>query len=279
MNNIKDLNKRFYPLFISAFLAILFLFPCFSFTQDNEYDISNNIPVKNINFLCGDYKFQTRFDTSIWSSVLNVKYKNKTIVNDVEFDGWIDTINAFDFNGDGKKNIFIESYTGGAHCCVMVYIGVMEDGKFKIPDTLFLGNAWYVIEDIDKDGKLEINTSSDMLSYAFTNFSETRFPPRVYKIKNNKFKDVTKNYPDIVNGYIDELKTDLREFTKTGFECLGRDDDTFNTDAGSVKTILAAITACYKSIDEEKKGYDLIEKTYKCPDKDNFVKKLKDILK
>ena len=276
MKNIGKSGSQLNILF-SAVFVILFMFSNCVFSQDDSINsVNENIPVKDINFVSGDYRFQTRFDTSIWSSVLNVKYKNKTIVNDVEFDGWIDTINAFDFNGDGKKNIFIESYTGGAHCCVMVYIGVMEDGKFKIPDTLFLGNAWYVIEDIEKDGKLEINTSSDMLSYAFTNFSETRFPPRVYKIKNNKFKDVTKDYPDIVNGYIDELKTDLKEFTKTGFECLGKNDDTFNTDAGSVKTLLAAITACYHSIGEVKKGYDLIDKTYKCPDKDKFIKILKD---
>lgn len=276
MKNIKDLNFKFYRFLISAVFAILFLLHGLSYAQDNEYDVSNNIPVKDINYTYGDYKFQTRYDTSIYSSVLTVKYKNKTIVKDVEFGGWIDTINAFDFNGDGKKNIFIESYTGGAHCCVMVYLGIMDNGKFNIPDTLFLGNAWYNIEDIEKDGKLEINTSSDMFAYAFTNYSETRFPPRVYRINNNKFRDVTKNYPDIVKGYIDELKTDLKEFTKTGFECFGIDEDTFNTDAGSVKTTLAAITACYHSIGEAEKGYELIDKTYKCPDKGKFVKILKD---
>jgi hypothetical protein len=265
--------------FVFVISIIYALFSNFVFSQIDSFVSENNNPVKDINFSCGDYKFQTRYDTNIYSSVLKVKYKNKTIVNDVEFNGWIDTINAFDFNGDGKKSIFIESYTGGAHCCVMVYIGVMENGKFTIPDTLFLGNAWYAIEDIDKDGKLEINTSSDMFSYAFTNFSETRFPPRIYKVNKNKFKDVTKNHPDIVNSYIDELKTDLKEFTKTGFECLGKEDDTFNTDAGSVKTILAAITACYHSVGEVKKGYELIDKTYKCPDKDKFVKILKDEFK
>jgi hypothetical protein len=279
MNNTGKYKSKSYSFISTTAIAILFMFSNIIYSQDDSLSSYNNIPVKDINFTYGDYKFQTRYDTSIYSSVLNVKYKNKTIVNNVEFEGWIDTLNAFDFTGDSKKNIFIESYSGGAHCCIMVYLGVMENGKFTIPDTLFLGNAWYVIEDIDKDGKLEINTSSDMFSYAFTNFSETRFPPRVYRIKNNRFKDVTKNYPDMVNGYIKELKNDLTEFTKTGFECLGINDDTFNTEAGSVKTILAAITACYYSIGEVKKGYELIDKTYRCPDKDKFVKILKDEFK
>jgi hypothetical protein len=262
-----------------SFFILLIIFCGSVFSQtDSTSPAYDNIPVKDINFKSGDYTFLTHYDTSNWCSVLTVKYKNKQIANE-SFDGWIDTINAYDFNGEGKKNILIGAYTGGAHCCVMLFLGTMEDGKFKIPDTLFLGNAWYNIEDIEKDGNLEINTASDMFAYAFTNYAETRFPPRVYRIKNSKFKDITKNYPKIVNGYIEELKTDLKDFTKNGFGCPGINDDTFNTDAGSVKTILAAITACYYSIGEVKKGYEIIDKTYKCPDKDKFVKILKDEFK
>jgi len=101
----------------------------------------------------------------------------------------------------------------------------------------------------------------------------------VYRVKNNKFVNVTKNYPKRVKEFVEELKKDLKEFTEKGFECYGINDDTFNTDAGSVKTILAAITACYYSIGEDKKGYELIDKSYKCPDKDKFVKILRDEFK
>lgn len=269
-------TKVFFKI-ILIFSLVLFI-DC-AFTQTDSLNEGSTYPyVKDINFLSGDYTFRTKYDTAEWGSVLKVQYKGKEISSTL-FEGWIDTINAFDFNGDGKKNIIIGVYTGGAHCCVMCFIGVMENGKFYIPDTLFLGNSWYNIEDIDKDGTLEINSSTDMLAYAFTNYAETRFPPRIYRIKKNKFKNVTKEYPDIVNAYIKELKEDLKEFTKKGFECLGKDEDTFNTDAGSVKTMLAAITACYHSIGEVNKGYELIDKSYKCPDKDKFVKILKEEFK
>jgi hypothetical protein len=278
MKNFRS-NIRFNIYRILFLIVMLFVLSNISLAQSDSLFQSNFYPsVKDINFVSGEYTFQTKYDTSDWCSVLKVKYKNKEIASS-SFDGWIDTMNVYDFNGDGKKNVLISSYTGGAHCCVMLFIGVMENGKFYIPDTLFLGNAWYNIEDSEKDRTLEIQTGTDMFAYAFTNYAETRFPPRVYRVKKSKFKDVTKDYPKIVNNYIDELKTDLKEFTKTGFECLGKDDDTFNTDAGSVKTILAAITACYHSIGEVKKGYELIDKSYKCPDKDKFVKILKDEFK
>ncbi|MCX6163372.1 MAG: hypothetical protein NTU73_00670 [Ignavibacteriae bacterium] len=275
-NFVLDFWSKYKIIF---FLLLLFLFPDFSFSQSDSLQPYNfNPDVKTISFVYDDYSFKTKYDTADWCSVLNVKYKNKEITS-TGFDGWVDTMNVYDFNGDGKKIVLISSYTGGAHCCVMLFIGMMENGKFYIPDTLFLGNAWYDIVDSDKDGKLEIVTGTDMFAYAFTNYAETRFPPRIYRIKNNKFKDVTKQFPKIVTEYIEELKTDLKEFTKSGFECLGKGEDTFNTDAGSVKTILAAITACYQSIGEVKKGYEIIDKTYKCPDKDKFVKILKDEFK
>ena len=228
----------------------------------------------NITFFYGDYAFLTTYDTALYSTLFVVKYKNKIIAQDTVYE-LVDTINIIDFNNDGKKNIIMGTFSGGAHCCSSLLIGVAEGGKFKFTDTLFTGNSGYLLRDIENDKRLEIEIGNDMFAYAFTNYAETRFPPEIYCIKNNKFLKITKIYPKIVNDYIAELLTELKEFTKGGFKCLGKDDDTFNTDAGSVKTILAAITACYYSIGNVDKGYELINKTYKCPDKDKFVKILK----
>ena len=272
------INK--YLRYIIPTLIFVFVFSAGLVYSQTDSDSSYKFeaPVKDINLKYGDYSFGTQYDTSIYGSVLTVKYKNN-VINSEAFEGWIDTMFFVDFNKDGKKNLFISVYTGGAHCCVVVFNGVMENGKFRIPDTLFIGNAGYNIEDIDKDGVFELETASDMFAYAFTNYAETRFPPRFYRVKNNKFVNVTKDFPKPVNDYIKELKQDLKEFTDKGFECYGINDDTFNTDAGSVKTILAAITACYHSIGEVSKGYELIDKYYKCPDKGKFVKILKDEFK
>ena len=47
-------------------------------------------------------------------------------------------------------------------------------------------------------------------------------------------------------------------------------EDTFNTDAGAVKTMLAAIVADYYLLGEVSKGYELVDSYYKCPDKDKY---------
>ena len=120
----------------------------------------------------------------------------------------------------------------------------------------------------------------DMFAYAFTNYSETRFPLRVQKFENGKLIEITGNFKDDLIMEIGYFEEDLNEILKTGFECPETDDeDTFNTDAGSVKTILAAIVADYYSLGQVERGYDLVKKVYKCKDIDKYIKILKEDFK
>jgi hypothetical protein len=132
------------------------------------------------------------------------------------------------------------------------------------------------LEDLDKNKKTELTAYNMMFAYAFTNFAETRAPVMVYTVENGKFKNVTKNFPLLVKQQIEELQTDLKEFLDSNYKCEAEGDETFNTDAGSVKTILAAITADYFTLGEVYKGYELIDKVYPCPDKDAFIQTLKE---
>ena len=43
-------------------------------------------------------------------------------------------------------------------------------------------------------------------------------------------------------------------------------DETFNTDAGAIKAILAPIVADYYYLDDVEAGYEYVRKVYKCPD-------------
>jgi hypothetical protein len=115
-----------------------------------------------------------------------------------------------------------------------------------------------------------------MFAYAFTNFAQSCFPIAIYKFKNSKLYLANKEFEEKVLNDIKEYKDQLKEYTKAGFDCpKTADEETFNTDAGAVKSILAAIVCDYFTICMTDEGYDLINKVYKCPDKDKFIKILK----
>ncbi len=181
-------------------------------------------------------------------------------------------IKEYDLDRNGEKEILMELYSGGAHCCTFLVAARIINNKFNILDTIYWGNSHYSINDINDDGNSEISGINDMFAYAFTNYAESEYPVLVYGFENNKFKDITKNFPKIIEEDLKEHLEELKFYiTDTGFACpKSPDEDTFNTDAGAVKAILAPIIADYYSLGNVNRGYELVDSVYKCPDKDKF---------
>lgn len=224
-------------------------------------------------------RFFAKYDTTNFETKLTITKDKNKIHESIFLDNIFD-ISLEQFQPGGNKYYLFQLYSGGAHCCTSLLLTEVRDNKFVILDSGFYGNSGYVVEDMNKDGIKEIISGNDMFAYAFTNYSETRFPLRVEKFENGKLTDITGNFKtDLIMevGYFEE---DLNEILKTGFECPETDDeDTFNTDAGSVKTILAAIVADYYSLGQVERGYDLVKKVYKCKDIDKYIKILKEDFK
>jgi hypothetical protein len=221
------------------------------------------------------YDFIAIYDTANYCSNFTITKKGNFIFKDSCVDRIL-SIKTYNFKGEDVKQILIEYYTGGAHCCTYTYIGEIKNNKFHIIDSLFWGNGGFEVKDLDNDGVMEIIGSNDMFAYAFTNYSETRFPTVIYRLENGKFKLINEEFSEIIEKEIKSFKDDVREFVNTGYQCPKSDtEDTFNTDAGTFKIMLAPIVADYQSIGKIKEGYDFINKMYKCPDKEKFIRILK----
>jgi len=247
------------------FRGILFAYICViaSFINDPlmaQFD--------NIDFRTGDYRFKTEYDTSTYSTVLKV-YNDGDLIFKESYEQYISGIKEYDLNNDGKKEIFIDSYSGGAHCCYTLYAGKFSKGNFILTDSLFLGNGFYEVKDIDNNGKAELECSNDMFAYAFTNYAETVFPTMVYRYEKGKLINVTSEYKSLIRNELDVFLNELKKITDAGFKC-EEGEETFNTEAGTVKTILAAIVADYYSLGEVQNGYELVDSVYKCSDREKY---------
>lgn len=247
------------------FRGILFAFICVITSFINE-------PLKaqfdNIDFRSGDYRFKTKYDTNTYTTVLKV-YDDGDLIFKKNYEQYISGIKEYDLNNDGKKEILIDSYSGGAHCCYTLYTGNFSNEKFILTDSLFLGNGFYEVKDIDNNGKSELECSNDMFAYAFTNYAETVFPTMVYRYEKGKLIEVTSEYKNLIRNELDKFLKDIKEITDAGFKC-EEGEETFNTEAGTVKTVLAAIVADYHSLGEVRKGYELVDSVYKCPDREKY---------
>jgi len=195
---------------------------------------------ENINFRSGEYIFQTKYDTSAYKTLLRIK-KNKKLIFKETYDDRISEIKGYDLNNDGKKEILIDMYTGGAHCCTSLFVGEIRNDNFNFIDTIFWGNSYYSVKDLNNDCKYEILGANDMFAYAFTNFAESEFPILIYGMENKRIKNITGRFPKLVEENITDLMEKLQPYTTdSGFVCpVNENEDTFNTDAGAVKAILA----------------------------------------
>ncbi|HEY3249526.1 MAG TPA: hypothetical protein VGK25_00265 [Ignavibacteria bacterium] len=257
----------------ALFFALLTLQTVKAQINDDENQVK--LDLDNISFLA-------TYDTTNFCSDFTVSSKDNGIIHREECIERITSITAEDLNADGNKEILIETYTGGAHCCTSLYIASIKHNIFKYTDTVYWGNCGFEVKDLNNDGKKEIIGCNDMFAYYFTNFAESRFPMIIYGFKKNSLIVVNKNFKALIHKEINELKAELKDYLKKGFDCPKKADgkyEVFNTDAGSVQAILGAIVANYQSIGETDEAFDYVGEVYKCPDKANFIKILKNDFK
>lgn len=91
------------------------------------------------------------------------------------------------------EDVIFSTFTGGAHCCTVVQVLQLVDGQWK---TIDLGQ-WdggglaNFPADIDGDGRGELVFSDDRFAYAFTNYADSRMPPRVFQVRNGTAVEVS----------------------------------------------------------------------------------------
>lgn len=234
----------------------------------------NKAQDEELNFQYEGFTFTTKSDTANYCTVLNVS-KNGSIIFSSECGDRVISMKAEDLDNDGKKELLLNQYTGGAHCCSYIVAFRLVDDRISVLDTLFWYDSGYEIKDISGDGTKELAGNSAVFAYAFTNFAQSYFPVVIYKFKNNKFYDATKQFPAEVEKDIKFLKGELKDYIAKGFDCPKTGEETFNTDAGAVKAILGPIVADYSNLNKINDGYDYVKKIYKCNDVGNFINILK----
>jgi hypothetical protein len=128
-----------------------------------------------------------------------------------------DALYLQDLDGDGDPEVFVDTYSGGAHCCTIVPIYRWDGaaGRYRRL-TAFFGNAGFTLDDLDHDGRPEFVTSDDRFSYRFTAYAFSARPPLVLAYGTNRdgkvaLRDVTAGFPQLVR---DDARAWLRELPR-----------------------------------------------------------------
>jgi hypothetical protein len=128
-------------------------------------------------------------------------------------------VNVRDLDADREPEVWVDTYTGGAHCC--------DESRFfryvpKRRDYAGLlrrwGNVGYRDKNVDGRGHVELVSEDDRFAYVFTSFAGSAFPLQIWHYDGGRLVDVTRSFPSLVKGDADQLWRLYRRFSS------GRDD-------------------------------------------------------
>lgn len=96
--------------------------------------------------------------------------------------------NCQDITGDGKPNLVISTYSGGAHCCFGFLIFQLGD-DFKLLDVINAGDSDLArFKDLDNDGVLEFIGNDWIFAYWNASFAGSPAPGIILKYINGKYR-------------------------------------------------------------------------------------------
>lgn len=105
--------------------------------------------------------------------------------------------------------IFIGTYTGGAHCCVEVNVITRNDDGWKSVDFgAFNGDPESLVpRDLDGDGVAELETYDNRFLYQFASYAGSFAPPQILAIRDGAVADVTadENFGHVLRDALDNL--------------------------------------------------------------------------
>lgn len=107
------------------------------------------------------------------------------------------TIKNLDQNDEPE--IIVDFYTGGAHCCFfsLVYRYNSTSNQYEKTEKYWY-NTPYSLQDENKDNIPEFHATDNRFAYQFAAFAFSGLPIQIWRYEQGKFKDVTRQYPELV---------------------------------------------------------------------------------
>jgi len=100
-----------------------------------------------------------------------------------------------DIDRDGKPEVMLDTYAGGAHCCLILYVYSVSGGRIVHALQKNFASYGYRKADLDHDGRTEYLTGDSRFDYVFSSFAESFDPVRILDYRNGAFVTVTGKFP------------------------------------------------------------------------------------
>ncbi len=115
-------------------------------------------------------------------------------------------LHVADLGGDAEPEVVVDSYTGGAHCCIVSDVLYLTGTAYARAEHNW-GSYGYGLKDLNGDGRLELNGYDAAFEDAFTSHVASFEPPLVLAFDptaTGALRDVTRSYPAVIRKNVKE---------------------------------------------------------------------------
>lgn len=123
------------------------------------------------------------------------------------------SVHVADIGGTAEPEVFVDLYTGGAHCCTLTRF-FRWDGTRYVGFSHNFADPGYRLQDLDGDGRPELRSADAAFGYEFTSFAGAGFPLQVWSFDGTKLRDVTKKHPRYLRADRDKQYKNFRRALK-----------------------------------------------------------------
>jgi hypothetical protein len=132
-------------------------------------------------------------------------------------------LHVADLGGDAEPEVVVDSYTGGAHCCIVSDVLYFTGAAYVRAEHNW-GSYGYALEDLNGDGHPELNGYDAAFEDAFTSHAASFEPPLVlaYDLSApGALRDVTRAFPAVVRKNVKEALHIVAAARRSHAETLG----------------------------------------------------------
>jgi hypothetical protein len=132
-------------------------------------------------------------------------------------------LHVADLGGDAEPEVVADSYTGGAHCCIVSDVLYFNGAGYTRAEHNW-GSYGYGLKDLNGDGRLELNGYDAAFEDAFTSHAASFEPPLVLAFDPSApgaLRDVTRSYPAVIRKNVKEALHIVKVTRRQHAETLG----------------------------------------------------------
>ncbi len=165
------------------------------------------------------------------------------------------------FLGGDSKQLIVEQYSGGAHCCYSYWVydlsatarPVFASGKYGTGNSL-------VPLDVDGDGLFELRHSVMTFDYFHTSHASSVFPEALfaYDKRSGEYRPANRRFQDYI---LRDIKDDFKEFETV--KAAGRDEEGEDIYAEKYFSAVLQVTLKYIYAGKPDEGWAFFDKQYR----------------